>query len=194
MYEWQSGAHQPGGAAGVVGGALDAVELEDESWSRRMAAAVWPPRHRAAGTQAVSAQRVPLAAGGGRGGGGGGRDADGALKTGNCCCSMCLLVVFNNFTCCLCLCLVRAFQTPSDLFRPSLRSYVREDRASCVPISWPVRVSGRGRRRQPRRPGPTPAFRAQMLASTRPRTSPEQRQRHRRQRYTPHDREHHGGP
>eukprot|EP00964_Phaeocystis_antarctica_P148712 scaffold115645_cov63-Phaeocystis_antarctica.AAC.8 len=60
MYEWQSGAHQPGGAAGVVGGALDAVELEDESWSRRMAAAVWPPRHRAAGTQAVSAQRVPL--------------------------------------------------------------------------------------------------------------------------------------
>ena len=46
MYEWQSGAHQPGGAAGVVGGALDAVELEDESWSRRMAAAVWPPRCR----------------------------------------------------------------------------------------------------------------------------------------------------
>ena len=31
MHEWQSGAHQLGGAAGVAGGALDEVELEDES-------------------------------------------------------------------------------------------------------------------------------------------------------------------
>ena len=32
MHEWQSGAHQPEGAAGgVTGGALDAVETEDES-------------------------------------------------------------------------------------------------------------------------------------------------------------------
>ena len=31
MHAWQSGAHQLGGAAGVAGGALDAVELEDES-------------------------------------------------------------------------------------------------------------------------------------------------------------------
>ena len=31
MHEWQSGAHQLGGAARVAGGALDAVELEDES-------------------------------------------------------------------------------------------------------------------------------------------------------------------
>ena len=31
MHAWQSGAHQLGGAARVAGGALDAVELEDES-------------------------------------------------------------------------------------------------------------------------------------------------------------------
>ena len=31
MHAWQSGAHQLGGAAGVAGGALDAVGLEDES-------------------------------------------------------------------------------------------------------------------------------------------------------------------
>ena len=31
MHAWQSGAHQLGGAAGVAGGALDEVELEDES-------------------------------------------------------------------------------------------------------------------------------------------------------------------
>ena len=31
MHEWQSGAHQLGGAAGVAGGTLDAVGLEDES-------------------------------------------------------------------------------------------------------------------------------------------------------------------
>ena len=31
MHAWHSGAHQLGGAAGVAGGALDAVELEDES-------------------------------------------------------------------------------------------------------------------------------------------------------------------
>ena len=30
MHEWQSGAHQLGGAAGVAGGTLDAVGLEDE--------------------------------------------------------------------------------------------------------------------------------------------------------------------
>ena len=36
MYEWQSGAHQPrGGAAGVAGGTLDAVELEDGPWTSR---------------------------------------------------------------------------------------------------------------------------------------------------------------
>ena len=31
MHAWQSGAHQLGRAAGVAGGALDAVGLEDES-------------------------------------------------------------------------------------------------------------------------------------------------------------------
>ena len=31
MHAWHSGAHQLGRAAGVAGGALDAVELEDES-------------------------------------------------------------------------------------------------------------------------------------------------------------------
>ena len=31
MHEWQSGAHQLGGAAEAAGGALDAVGFEDES-------------------------------------------------------------------------------------------------------------------------------------------------------------------
>ena len=46
----------------MTGGALDAVETEDESFDG--GGGVWLPR--CAGTQAVSAQRVPLAAGGGR--------------------------------------------------------------------------------------------------------------------------------
>ena len=47
---------------GVTGGALHTVETEDESFDG--GGGVWLPR--CAGTQAVSAQRVPLAAGGGR--------------------------------------------------------------------------------------------------------------------------------
>ena len=46
----------------MTGGALHTVETEDESFDG--GGGVWLPR--CAGTQAVSAQRVPLAAGGGR--------------------------------------------------------------------------------------------------------------------------------
>ena len=56
MHAWQSGAHQLGRAAGVAGGALDEVELEDESSGG------------GDGVRDADVQRSasPLAAGGGR--------------------------------------------------------------------------------------------------------------------------------
>eukprot|EP00964_Phaeocystis_antarctica_P093047 scaffold59948_cov60-Phaeocystis_antarctica.AAC.5 len=77
IHAWQSGAHQLGGTAGVAGGALDAVELEDESSDGGGGVATALP-----GRRRSALSKRPLAAGGGRGGGGGGRDATGALKTG----------------------------------------------------------------------------------------------------------------
>ena len=67
MHAWQSGAHQLGGAARVAGGALDAVELEDESSDGGGGVATALPGSRRLALSESFWQRVAAEGGAGRG-------------------------------------------------------------------------------------------------------------------------------
>ena len=78
LQAWQSGAHQLGGAARVAGGALDAVELENESSDGGGGVATALPGRRRSALSASLRQRAAAEGPAGRG-----RCAKN--KVGNCC-------------------------------------------------------------------------------------------------------------